>query len=197
MHFTFLGTLVILCVVPSACFRHPAGWHSTADIARIRTRVASGDEPWKSAATRLMNDSSLPTSYSPRPLTDVCCGDPPPCDGGFQLEVDSIAAYFAMLRWIVTNNTAWSDTAARIIDGWSGTFTKFSGPGPMLTAGIAGSHMAQAAELLAHARSLQPGGWSLKSRAIQMFQQVLHPLCAQFCGSKIGYSCSVPHLVRA
>eukprot|EP00937_MAST-01D_sp_MAST-1D-sp2_P002644 g2644.t1 len=178
----WLCLLAVLAPGLVADFSHPAGWHSAADIARIRAQVASGAEPWRTAADRFVNDTSLRTSYSPRPLAVVCCGDPPPCDGGFQLEVDSIAAYFAMLRWVVTNDTAWLDTAARIIDGWSGRFSNFTGPGPMLTAGIAGSHLAQAAELLAYARPQ----WALRARAASMFERVFHPLCEQFCGSHVG-----------
>ena len=56
----------------------------------------------------------------------------------------------------------------------------------MLTAGIAGAHMAQAAELLAYAKTLEPGGWPGQTRAGQMFKRVFHPLCKDFCGSEIG-----------
>ena len=30
-------------------FQHPAGWHTAADIARVRSLIASKREPWKSA----------------------------------------------------------------------------------------------------------------------------------------------------
>jgi hypothetical protein len=30
-------------------FQHPAGWHTAADIARVRSFIASKREPWKSA----------------------------------------------------------------------------------------------------------------------------------------------------
>ena len=66
----------------------------------------------------------------------------------------------------------------RIIDAWSGKFTRLEGGGQMLTAGIAGSHMAQAAELLAYAEP----GWVMRHRAARMFFEVFHPTCRDFCG---------------
>ena len=30
----------------AAAFEHPAGWHTRADIARVRSLIASGKEPW-------------------------------------------------------------------------------------------------------------------------------------------------------
>ena len=52
----------------------------------------------------------------------------------------------------------------------------------MLAIGLYGGHMAQAAELLAYAKP----GWPLKSRAQQMFREVMHPGCDQFCGRSNG-----------
>ena len=34
-------------------FQHPAGWHTAADIARVRSLIASKKEPWKSAVEYL------------------------------------------------------------------------------------------------------------------------------------------------
>ena len=146
--------LLPLLAFASVKFEFPeaAVWISVADIKRIRSNVAQGAEPWASAATRLMGDKSLPRNFSPRPRANVCCGGPPPCDGGFDLEQDSMAAYLSMLRWIVSNDTTHLDVAERVIDGWSAKLKRFSNTGPMLTAGIAGSHLAQASELLAYAR---------------------------------------------
>ena len=55
-----------------AAFSHPAGWHTRSDIVRIRSLVASGREPWKSAADLLLNDTSLTSSYQPSPVSLVC-----------------------------------------------------------------------------------------------------------------------------
>lgn len=48
----------------------------------------------------------------------------------------------------------------------------FAGHDQMLAAGIYGSHMAHAAELLAYAKP----AWPLKARAQRMFRDVIHPV---------------------
>ena len=77
------------------------------------------------------------------------------------MERDGIASYYLMLRWVATSDGKWADAAERVIDGWSGTLTGFSGHDQMLAIGLYGGHLAQAAELLAYAKP----DWPLKSRA--------------------------------
>jgi hypothetical protein len=91
---------------------------------------------------------------------------------------DAIAAYYLMLRWVVTEDQGASLAAMRIIDAWSATLKGFAGHDQMLAAGIYGSHLAQAAELLATAEP----EWPHRSRAEDMFRQVFHPVCIYFCG---------------
>jgi hypothetical protein len=195
--------------VHATAFSHPAGWHTAADIVRVRSFLASGKEPWCSAAQLLLNDTSLAADYSPSPPTGsggivcrTCCSVsccPPnasaadPChhasSGG--MERDGIAAYYLMLRWVATGDAAWADAAMRVLDAWSESLTGFAGHDQMLAVGLYGGHMAQAAELLAHAKPGNGGsgggddggdGWALKGRAQAMFREVIHPACSDFCG---------------
>ena len=180
--------LAILCAVravPSQgwqepMFQHPAGWHSASDISRIRSRVSASDEPWHSAALRLLNDTSLTTGYEPSAKATVCRGTGgKECGGSMELERDSMAAYYLMLRWIASGgDVQWSAAAARIVDAWSSTLVNFTGHDQMLAAGIYGSHFAQAAELVAAADP----AWQGKKRAQKMFAEVFHPVCEWFCG---------------
>lgn len=94
------------------------------------------------------------------------------------MERDGIASYYLMLRWIATNDSTWADAAERVLDSWSGKIVNFSGHDQMLAAGLYGGHLAQAAELLAFAKP----EWPLKARAQKMFREVIHPVCANFCG---------------
>ena len=67
------ATLAASALAASApAFQHPAGWHRASDIARIRAKIESGAEPWKSAAELLLNDTSLLASYKPAPVSLVC-----------------------------------------------------------------------------------------------------------------------------
>lgn len=167
---------------------HPAGWHTSADVARVRSLIASGREPWQAAYRMLMNDTSLSKSYTPTPIPLVCrtccgvscCAPGTSCPGASSagLEKDAMASYYLMMRWVATNDTEWATAAERIIDAWSENLVGFSGHDQMLAAGLYGGHMAQAAELLAFAKP----GWPAKERAQHMFLEVVHPVCSLFCG---------------
>eukprot|EP00051_Salpingoeca_urceolata_P004596 m.66223 g.66223 ORF g.66223 m.66223 type:complete len:409 (+) comp13726_c0_seq1:182-1408(+) len=168
-------------VLKKPLFNHPAGWHTAQDIAGIRERVASGKQPWKDAFEQLISDDSLTASYKPSPMPIVhrdCCNPHPNSTGNRELEKDAIAAYYLMVRWVATGNLTHADAAERIIDAWSGTVTGFAGHDQMLAAGIYGSHLAQAAELLSVAKP----SWPLRDRAKSMFLNVFHPVCVYFCG---------------
>lgn len=193
----------LVVVAPSSsaasAFDHPAGWHTKADIQRVRSLIASGLEPWKTAAALLMNDTSLPVGYTPSPVPLVCrtccnvscCAPGQSCRGASSgsMERDGIASYYLMLRWIATSDAKWADAAEAVIDAWSGTLGGFSGHDQMLAVGLYGGHLAQAAELLAYAKP----GWALKARAQHMFLTVMHPACDYFCGrSNTGW----PQVIR-
>lgn len=209
-------TCLLLVILSPLCFalQHPAGWHTKLDIARIRKQIAAGAEPWATAYSTLMNYSSrtmATVGYLPSPVSVVhrdCCNEHPDNTGNRNFEQDAINAYYLMVKWIATSNTSYADTAEAVIDAWSASLRGFAGHDQMLAAGIYGSHMAQAAELLAHAKPT----WALKARAQRMFReaaaapchdvitaaqhaeastlcwcdagarQVIHPVCDQFCG---------------
>lgn len=97
------------------------------------------------------------------------------------------------VKWIATSNTSYADAAAAVIDSWSAELVSFAGHDQILAAGIYGSHMAQAAELLAYAMP----SWPQKARAKRMFREVpsaehFPPLvlfAAQFLQNEIVTTC--------
>lgn len=168
----------------AGAFTHPGGWHTAADMQRVRDNIASGKEPWKTAAKLFLSDTSLTSNYKPRPMAVVRRDTnwPPPhkanSSGDAEFSKDCLAAYYSMIKWAVTQDLTWATAAERIIDAWSANLQGFGGWDQMLAAGLYGGHLAQAAELLAHAKP----DWPHKQRAKTMFQHVLHPVCAQICG---------------
>lgn len=170
-----------MSVPETTVFKHPAGWHTSKDITRIRAKLAAKAEPWHTAAQVFLNDSSLTTDYKPSPQKQVwrdCCNPHPNSTGNYEFMVDSIAAYYLMVRWIATSDVSHVTATIRIIDAWSATLEGFGGHDQMLAAGIYGSHLAQAAELASYANP----SWEQKARAQKMFREVIHPVCSQFCG---------------
>ena len=109
-------TICVGSTASASVFDHPAGWHTRGDIARVRSLIASGREPWKSAVELLMNDTSLTSGYQPAPVSLVCrtccdvacCAPGESCPGASSgsMERDGIAAYYLMLRWVASNETA-------------------------------------------------------------------------------------------
>eukprot|EP01043_Picozoa_sp_COSAG02_P075407 COSAG02_NODE_15539_length_1162_cov_1.197554_1_plen_160_part_01 len=154
-----LPVLACRCVglASAAVLQHPGGWHSAADIDRIRALLAANREPWKTAAAILMSDTTLTKGYNATPAPIVCrtCCNIPCCDPGAanctlraqksqncgDMERDTQMAYYMMLRWVVTSDPAWADAAERVIDDWSGALTAFAGSDQMLAAGLYGGHM--------------------------------------------------------
>ena len=69
--------MLLLCQLATAsaaaaAFEHPAGWHTASDIARVRSYIAGGKEPWKTAVAYLLNDTSLTVDFKPGPVSLVC-----------------------------------------------------------------------------------------------------------------------------
>jgi sucrose-6-phosphate hydrolase SacC (GH32 family) len=123
-------------------FNHPGGWHTADDIRRVRAQVASGKQPWATAAKIFLSDPSLASNYTPRPMTIVRRDSswPPPhkanSSGDSEFSSDCVAAYYAMIKWIVTRDEKWTATAERVIDAWSGQLQGFGGWDQMLAAGL-------------------------------------------------------------
>jgi hypothetical protein len=111
-------------------------------------------------------------------VSKINCAAPGYNSGNGNFEKDGISSYYLMVKWIATSNLSYADAAEAVIEAWSGELTSFAGHDQMLAAGIYGSHMAHAAELLSYAMP----SWPLKARAQAMFQNVIHKVCALFCG---------------
>ena len=169
--------LVSLC---SADFIHPGGWHTVADIQRVRSRLAANQEPWVGAAEIVM---AAPPSldYQPQSFPWISTGDGNNT-GVDELLQDTAYAYGLMLKWVITNNSAYADAVERILDSWSANLTRIYGGAQMITAGGTSDKLAQAAELLAYARESVGGVWPNKQRAQKWFKQVFYPSCRWFCG---------------
>ena len=169
---------------PLATFIPQAGIPLQISPGFGRRYVASGKEPWKAATGIFMADTSLAANYTPRPQfivrrdTNWPPGHKGNSTGDNEFSQDCVAAYYCMIRWIVTKDQQWAAAALRIIDAWSAVLQGMGGWDQMLAAGLYGGHLAQAAELLAHATP----DWQYKQRAQTMFLRVLHPVCAHICG---------------
>ena len=162
-----------------APFIHPGLLHSAEDLARMKEKVAAGEEPWKSGFGQLSSHPQSSAAYPPKPLAHVersllkGYGK-----GKDQLERDSNAAYQNALLWCITGEEAHAKKAMDVLDGWSGTLQVLDGTDVELAAGLCGFKFANAAELL---RATYPK-WPADdvARCQKMLREVFYPPIANF-----------------
>ncbi|MGB4762336.1 MAG: alginate lyase family protein [Candidatus Saccharimonas sp.] len=156
-------------------FSHPGVLVNKDQINRVKAKIATGEEPWKSALARAQSSPSGQSSYQPRAYTTVICyasgEDHPSCKAEVE---DALAAYTQALLWNYTGNKAHATAAIRILNAWSKLTLHTSQPngtadpagatgviGVYANAAWAGDLFARAAELTKHTNA----GWSDKDSA--------------------------------
>ena len=111
-------------VNPGKAFRHPGVLLNQAQLDLIKSRVATGTEPQKSAFEALRACPQGALDYIPHPRTTVECGPRSNPDLGCKSEqADSQAAYAQALLWYITGNKAYAENAIKIMNAWSSTLT--------------------------------------------------------------------------
>ncbi len=144
---------------------HPGGWHTQADLDRIRGKVKAAAEPWKSAWGVLeKSDANLTTKANVVPEST----------NNYKIQGDGHAAYVLAIKWVASGDIRYAQTAIKLINDWT-TTVKTIGDEPMRS-GLGGSQMAQAAEILAHGFK-GAAGWDPKEikRAQEWFKTVVYP----------------------
>jgi autotransporter-associated beta strand protein len=153
-------------------FVHPGCLSTREDLLRMREKVRTGTEPWKSAYDVLANNSHSQSGY-------VAYPHPTPCRGGgcaqagiaedyMTMANDAAAAYQAALRYWIKEDTSFADAAIRNMDGYADKVQYLTGDSNvLLMQGAQGFQWASAAELL---RDYQP--W-VASGGFKRFQTFL------------------------
>jgi len=158
-----------------ATFAHPGLLHSEADFARMKAKVANGEQPWAAGFERLANNSHASLSWTPRPAEIIYRGyDGVNAQNYPQLYNDTAAAYAHAVRWKVSGDTRHADKAVEIMNAWSGTLQHLYGTSDrFLAAGIYGYQFANAAEIM----RTYPGWVAADfARFKQMMLEVFYPL---------------------
>jgi len=142
------GVWLLALIAAPPAFVHPGLLHTEADLARMRAKVAAGEQPWLAGWEALRASRQAQLDWQPRPTAVVIRGDVP----GQNVAVlfnDVHAAYQLALRWAVGGEAAYADRAVALMNGWSATLQEVGGNADrFLAAGIYGYQWANAAELL-------------------------------------------------
>ena len=128
-------------------FVHPGLIDTEADFARMKAKVAAGEQPWLDGWNKLIADRRAQLNWGPRPQVKVVRGG---AGQNFAVLLNDVAAaYDLAVRWKVSGDTAYADKSIDIMNQWSAKFTELTGNSDrFLAAGIYGSEFANAAEVM-------------------------------------------------
>ena len=128
-------------------FIHPGLLQSSADIVRMKTKIAAGVEPWASAWKAFTNQNRwIASNYTPRPLEVV--GRGVGAVGQANISDDCTAAYYNAIAWAITGEERYAKKSVEIMNAWSYKCKEINGKDAVLCAGIYGYKLMNAAELI-------------------------------------------------
>ncbi|KAH8596302.1 alginate lyase [Bisporella sp. PMI_857] len=131
-----------------SAFVHPGMLHTEADFTRMKAKVSANAAPWITGWNKLISNSHSASTYVARPQAIVYRGGDQSQNYNILFN-DAAAAYALSLRWKITGNTSFANTAVGVLDGWSSTLTSIQGSSDKyLAAGLYGYQLANAAEIL-------------------------------------------------
>ncbi|MGY5354147.1 alginate lyase family protein [Wenyingzhuangia sp. IMCC45467] len=145
--------LAIDTLPSSVPLKHVGALHTEEDFARVRAKLAIQAEPWLSGWNKLINNSHAQASYTPNPVVKLVRGgnsreEPDPDNYGRAFH-DVAAAYQLALRWKISEDDQYAETAINILNAWATTCERISGDSNVaLASGIYGYQFAIAAEIL-------------------------------------------------
>ena len=160
-------------------FIHPGISHNQAELAFVKSKIKSDEQPWQASWEVLRTSKEASLSWKPKPLAHVERGaNNRPNIGGSNFMDDARSAYSHALLWVFTDSVAHAQKAAEILNAWSSTLESVSNHDAKLLVGMGGLQFCNAAELLKHTWK----GWPAKDQQAfrAMLQKVLYPVIEDF-----------------
>jgi hypothetical protein len=180
---TILAIVLVSLEVRAAddAFVHPGLMHSQADLAFMRQKLATGEEPWSSGWKRLRSDYIAALRYAPKPTAHVSQAPYGKDDiGASQMMRDASAAYCHALEWCLTGEKAHAAKAIEILNAWSSMLESIAGDKDQgkIVAGWTTGKFCNAAELLRYSSA----GWAERdvARFKRMLLEIDYPLLKDF-----------------
>ncbi len=160
-------------------FTHPGILHSRSELDFVKTMVAEGEEPWKSAWVELRSHDISELDWKPDPAANVVRGPyNRPDIGGSDLMRDGAAAYSHAIQWYVTGEQPHANKAIDILNAYAGTLKSIGGHDARLLAGMAGITFTNAAEIIRHTDA----GWNEpdQERFEHLLREVFYDVIKEF-----------------
>lgn len=183
-----LRSLILFVLVAVFCsaneggvkpFVHPGLLHSKEEIAFIKGKLSSGEEPWKSAWDQLKSSKSASLDYTPKPRAQVVRGVRNRPDlGSSDFSHDAAAAYAHALQWSLTGRKDHAMKVIEILGAWSSILESVGGHDAKLLIGMDGIAFCNAAELIRHTST----HWLKKDQELfeNMLREVFYPTIQDF-----------------
>ena len=165
----------------AAGFYHPGVLVNRPQLEFIKSKVAAGTEPWKSAFDAAKGSELGSLTYTPHPWKACNCGSFSRPDLGCKDEQrNSEAAYTQALLWFISADDTYAKNAIAIMNAWSDTLKggHSNSNGPIQAAWCA-EQWPRAAEIIRYTYD----GWSAAD--IAKFQDML---ATQYLPSIVGGS---------
>lgn len=150
---TDVQALVIDTLPSSQPMKHVGALHTPADFERIKSKLDADQSPWVEAYALLESNRHAQASYTPNPVEKLIRGgnsaeEPEPDNYGVAFN-DAAAAYQLALRWKISGESQFADSAINILNSWASVNKEISGNSNVaLAAGLYGYQFAIAGELL-------------------------------------------------
>jgi hypothetical protein len=165
-----------------AGFYHPGVLVNRAQLELVKSNVAAGKEPWKTAFEAANASPLGALSYKPTARDIVECGPFSKPDLGCKDEQrDSAAAYTHALLWFISGDKAHAEKSIEIMNAWSATLTggHKNSNGPVQAAWCA-EEFPRAAEIIRYTYD----GW--RPADVEQFKKML---ATQYVPALIDGSC--------
>jgi hypothetical protein len=155
-----------------SAFSHPALLVTNADIARIKTRLTARADPWQASWEKLVSLKYSQATYVNQAVTRVHRGEYNGAASNAALLWHDVAAAFNLgLRWKIEGNASCAEAASNILGAWGRTLKNLDDTDDQyLLAGLQGSELVNAAELLRDYPSFESSGNAEAFK--KMFQEV-------------------------
>lgn len=171
-------------------FIHPGLLHSQSSLERIRELVRTESQPAYGSFNIMQGLPEGKADYHIRGPFEIISRagrygyTKDPCERDFN------AAYYNAILWIITGKQAHADKAMEIIRAYANTLKKIEGPDEPLCAGLQGSMLVNAAEIMRYTYTYTTGkyanGWNTDDthKTESMFQNVFQPILTTFYNTK-------------
>lgn len=164
-------------------FVHPGLLHTETDFTRMRDKIAKGEQPWLDAWTALTKSGRAQLGRPPTPLEIVVRGGEG--ENHRTMVEDMQRSYQFALRWKVSGDTAYADSAVTYLNAWSSTLKVLTSGNndKILAAGLYGYQWANAGEIM----RTYPG-WAAAdcARFQKMLLDLFYPLISRFLVDHAG-----------